>query len=79
MSGELEVSQGSSESVSQGSVFRLILDHLRLNDDKTHVTSFAQGFTFLGYVFAGAFVIKKKKLPPGWRISGSNGVMNTDA
>jgi group II intron reverse transcriptase/maturase/CRISPR-associated endonuclease Cas2 len=37
---------------------------LRLNDEKTTVTSFAESFRFLGYLFVGDWAIRAAKIPP---------------
>jgi group II intron reverse transcriptase/maturase/CRISPR-associated endonuclease Cas2 len=49
----------------------LAIDSLKLNTKKTVVTDYRKGFTFLGYLFIGNIVMKKTKIPSGWRI-GTN-------
>ncbi|MEO0808744.1 MAG: reverse transcriptase domain-containing protein, partial [Cyanobacteria bacterium J06643_4] len=46
---------------------------LRLHPDKTKVTSFAQGFRFLGHAFVGDLVVpvKRQKVPPRQRLKES--------
>jgi group II intron reverse transcriptase/maturase/CRISPR-associated endonuclease Cas2 len=51
----------------------LATDSLRLNDEKTILTDYQKGFTFLGYLFIGNFVMKKSKVPAGWKISSGEG------
>ena len=43
---------------------------LRLNRDKTTITSFAESFRFLGYLFAGNWAIRAAKIPPGLSVTG---------
>ena len=53
----------------------LKFDRLSLHDKKTYITSFAKGFSFLGYIFIGSFSFQKSKLPDGWHISGAGGIV----
>jgi group II intron reverse transcriptase/maturase/CRISPR-associated endonuclease Cas2 len=45
-------------------------DGLKLNAEKTIVTTFAKGFKFLGYHFIRGFTIKAAKVPAGIRLTG---------
>jgi group II intron reverse transcriptase/maturase/CRISPR-associated endonuclease Cas2 len=48
----------------------LVHDGLRLNAEKTTITTFAKGFKFLGYHFIRDFTIKTAKVPAGIRLTG---------
>jgi group II intron reverse transcriptase/maturase/CRISPR-associated endonuclease Cas2 len=47
----------------------LAQDGLRINIEKTQLTTFAKGFTFLGHYFIGSFALKKAKIPAGIKIT----------
>jgi CRISPR-associated protein Cas1 len=46
----------------------LAIDSLKLNDEKTMIADYRKGFVFLGHLFMGDLVIKKAKVPAGWKI-----------